>query len=373
MHPKGGFYAALDADSEGVEGKYYTWTHQELLALLEEEERWIIPYFSCTLAGNWHEENTNVFYISEEVEEELLRQYSASELSLERDKILSKLLQASSLRVPPLLDNKMICSWNALLIESLVEAYLTFKNDIYLDVINKNILFFEKHFFIQTDELYRIVNGETTKIAAFLEDYAATISMYIRLYSIAYNDEYLHRAKHLTEHCLEHFYDANKKMFRYSKNSPNPKQLLAAKYELEDQVIPASNSMMAHNLHTLSGYFKLPQWKEIALSQLQQVIGKLKSYHWYRANWMRLLKKELQSSIEITILGNESVEAAHKIQQLQLSNCTLMASKDGANLELFQYKEIKSETLIYLCIDKQCFAPFVYDKNLLKTIQEYLH
>src|SRR3569833_108514 len=242
--PEGGFYSALDADSEGVEGKFYTFTKEEIEKILGSDAGLFCAYYHITDDGNWEEEETNVLF-RRETDEELARQFSleAGELVSKIRSAKAKVLEERSKRIRPGLDNKILASWNGLMLKGLCEAYRSFDREEYLELAQRNAGFIVDNLVNEDGKITRIYKG---KAIAFLDDYANVIDAFIALYEVTFKESWLHHAGKLADYAIAHYFDESNGIFFYTSDSDD--QLIARKSEIMDGVIPSSKSEMAHNL-----------------------------------------------------------------------------------------------------------------------------
>jgi uncharacterized protein YyaL (SSP411 family) len=352
--PEGLFYSALDADSEGVEGKFYVWTKPEFEAVLGKDADLLIEYFNVTEEGNWEEEQTNI----------LLRRFSQEEyaavkglkvLELEH-KILeakTKLLDARANRVRPGLDDKCLTAWNSMMIKALTESYLIFENDHYYKIARKAALFILSDLKTADGVLYRNYKNGKASIPGFLDDYAFFIDALLALYAADFDEKWLYEAKKLTDFVLAHFSDAESPMFFYTAS--NGEALIARKHEVMDNVIPASNSVMAQNLQRLGLLFDEQLYEEKANQMLDSIFPQIKAYGSAYSNWGNQLLNEVFSINEIAISGENTESAKKEINKHYIPN-KLTISGTNSTLPLLKDKQ-SIETKIYICRNKSCQLP----------------
>ena len=256
--PEGGFYSALDADSEGEEGKYYTWSKKEIDELLGADSEIFCSAYNVNEAGNW--EHTNILWLPEDlktVAEKLnLNEHTLYTLLKKSKQIL---FEARQKRIHPLLDTKVLLSWNALLIKSLCKAYAAFGNNKYLNMAERNIAFIEKNLQGEDSAYHHSWNKTINNQQAFLDDYAALIQAYIFMSQVTANTEYLIKAKELCENVINNFSDEEKTFFYFT--AANQTDVLIRKKELYDGATPSGNALMAENLMMLSLYLNIGEWK----------------------------------------------------------------------------------------------------------------
>ncbi|HET8829131.1 MAG TPA: thioredoxin domain-containing protein [Pelobium sp.] len=365
--PEGGFYAALDADSEGVEGKFYTWDKNEIDEILGEDALLFNTFYEVTEDGNWEEEQINNLWIRKTKTDVAVGfELSEEELADKLAQAKQKLLNVRNKRIHPGLDDKILTSWNSLMVSGLCSAYQAFGDEKFLDLALKNIKFLRENIIKPNGGLYRnYKNGQAT-INGFLDDYALFIQALIDVYEVTFDEDNLHQARALTDFVLNHFSDAESGMLFYT--SDEDEALIARKYEVLDNVIPASNSVMAHNLKKLSLFFDKERYHNIYNQMLKTVAPNIKSYASGYSNWASLLLQEVTGSFEIAITGNDFLEKRKELQKHYIPNKIILGGKQG-NLPLLQDKFV-GETRIFVCKDKSCRLPVSNVSEAIKQIFE---
>jgi len=367
MTEEGGFYSALDADSEGVEGKFYVWTYEELVELLGDDAQLIIDYYNVTKEGNW-EEGNNILHVTDNKEEfAFTYNISVEELNQKIVAADSKFLNARSERVRPGLDDKMLTSWNAIMLKGLVDAYETFKEDRFRNLAIANARFISTKL-TNDNELYRSYKDDEATIDAYLEDYAFLIDAYIALYQITFDENWLAESRRLLDYTLEHFYDEKEKLFYFTDDSSE--KLIARKKEIFDNVIPASNSQMAINLYKLGVIFDDDKYKEVSKTMLSLVKPMLGDQIAYLSNWGILYHYMSTPTAEISIVGPESDDFRNQLFNSFHPNKVVMGAKESSDLPLMKSKEmLKNKTTIYVCYNKTCKLPVNSVEEALKQIK----
>lgn len=338
----GGFYSALDADSEGVEGKFYTWTHAELLEVLGEDAVVVGAHYQTKEEGNWeHGRNILIRSKADESEQILL--------------LKQKLLAARKNRVRPGLDDKILTGWNAMTIIGLTDSYKAFGDVKFLKLAEGAIYFVEKHL-IQNGIVYRSFKGKVSPTEGFLEDYAYTISAYIALYEVTFNEDYLRKAKQWTNYTIENFFDGQEGYFLFT--SKGSEQLIAQKKEIFDNVIPASNSVMARALYHLGILLDHEEWKAKAVKMVTGLSDIIKSEPGNMSNW-GIVKAEITKGMaEIVITGAKAEEFRAEFHKNYTPFALVMGTKTGSTLPLLKDRQPKEgETTIYVCFNKSCKLP----------------
>ena len=347
----GGFYSAIDADSEGVEGKFYSFTKDEIKTILGDDEALFSIFYQVTDEGNWIEEGTNVFNRKfENVDLALQLGISVTELESKITLAKSKLLHARSSRIRPGLDNKILASWNGLMLKAYSDAYRVFGEAKFLEIAKGSADFISEKL-INSNKLTRVYNAnmeQNDDSVAFLDDYAFVIDGLIGLYEACFDESYLQIAKQLTENAISEFYDEKSGMFFYTARSGE--QLIARKQEIIDNVIPSSNSMMAHNLFKMGHFYDQKEYLNMSRQMLRNVHPQIKSYGSGYSNWASLLLYHVFGVYEIAITGTAAEEKRMELEKYYIPNKILLGGSSGT-LPLLKDKWA-SETKIYVCQNK---------------------
>jgi len=363
--PDGGFYSALDADSEGVEGKFYTFTKAEIEEILGNDAELFCIYYNITDEGNWPEEETNVLFRKEKD----LNLANKLGLPLEEmvekiDTARKKVFEARSSRVRPGLDNKILASWNGLMLNGLCEAYRSFNKPEYLETALKNAGFILDNMADDEGRLSRIYKGDHNDHIAFLDDYANVIDGLSALYEVTFDEKWLQNARKLADYAIMHYYDEENGMFYFTGDGDE--QLIARKSEIMDGVIPASNSVMARNLKKLGLLFDNEQYQAISAQLLRNVVPHMAKYGSAYSNWAVLLLDEIFGTYEIAITGGDAEDTRIEMEKNYIPNKIILGGKKGS-LPLLQDK-FGSNTQIFICVDKTCGLPVHNITDALKQI-----
>lgn len=353
-NPEGGFYSSLDADSEGEEGKFYVWTREELQHVLGTEEALASAYYSCTGLGNW-EHGRNILH----------RRQSDADFAAAHDlephvlaKLIhgwqQKLLAARAHRVRPGLDDKVLTGWNALMLSGLVAAYRAFGEAELLELALRNAEFLAQHL-RNGPRLYRTWKNGRATISGFLEDYALVIEAYVSLYEATFSERWLREAAELMSYVLENFFDPAEQQFYYTDASAEP--LIARKKELFDNVIPGSNSVMAHNLLRLGRHLENAQYQALATAMLGQVQSLVVKEPQHLTNWASLYVALLRPGAEVAISGPRAEEFRRELSQHFLPNDILAGTLQTSSLLLLEGRAATANTTIYVCRNRACQLP----------------
>lgn len=350
--PEGGFYSALDADSEGVEGKFYCWTKDELKGILSDDEEIFSIYYNVTEEGNWEE--TNILHRKEDdkVVADALGMHESELLAIiERCKV--RLMKVRENRVRPGLDDKILTSWNGIMLKGYIDAYRVFRDDEYLQIALTNASFLLKNL-KQPDGSWKrnYKNGKAT-INAFLDDYALVAEAFVELYQATFDEQWLKEAKTITDYCIEHFFDQESGMFYYTSNTDE--QLITRKFELMDSVIPSSNSVMARVLLKLGTYFQEEKYLELSSQMLTNISDHIKKYASSYSNWALLMLENVFPFYEVAISGNDWAAKLRELDQYFIPNKLVLGGENGT-LPLLEGK-LAAETKLYVCVNRTCQLP----------------
>ncbi|MBB6499981.1 thioredoxin domain-containing protein [Pedobacter cryoconitis] len=363
--PKGLFYAALDADSEGVEGKFYVWDLLEIEKVLDTDAALIADYFNVTARGNWEEEEVNILLrkqTAQEFAESKGLSYENFSVKLKRAK--ERLMAVRQKRVPPGLDDKCLTAWNGMMIKALAESSQIFDREEFYLAAKKAADFILSDLSTEDGGLYRNYKHNKASITAFLDDYAFFISALLALYEADFDERWLTEAKRLTDLVLSNFRDLDSPMLFYT--AANSETLIARKHEIMDNVIPAANSVMAQNLKQLGLLFDEARYTDKADKMLAAVHAQIKTYGSAYSNWAIQLMNEVFGINEIAITGDSAVEIKKELDQRYIPNKIVLSGTNSA-LPLLKDKQ-SIETKIYICRNKSCQLPVTTVEEALKLI-----
>lgn len=324
--------------------------------LAGDEGEALCRHFHALDEGNW-QEGGNILYRDPE-------KTSASDYSSLRE----KLLQERSKRIAPGLDDKILTSWNALMIKALTNAYSALGKEAYLIQARKTAAFIEDNLLTGGHSLMRNYKAGKASINAFLDDYAFLADAFIGLYTASLEEHFLYVAKGLVDHAIGHFYEPEKAIFYYT--SSFDKDLVFRPSETSDNVIPSSSSAMAGVLFRLSRYFEEAHYREIAekmvLSFRKQILRN-PSFH---AGWAKVLLRMSLPAIEVVVMGPEAKSFARDLRRRYFPLIILSGAEKRGTLSHFGYKYTEGSTMIYICRDGSCRQPVDNVKEALGQLQE---
>lgn len=363
MNESGGFYSALDADSEGEEGKFYVWNYEEVQEILGEDAIIFSEYFDITPKGNW--EGKNILRIKKAFDQFTKEKKLHSK---ELKKIIQtgkgKLLKERSKRPRPGLDDKIILGWNALMNCAYSKAYAATGNKHYKEIAIQNMGFLLSSYKAEGELLNHTWKNGQSKYPAFLDDYSYLISALMELAQITGKNHYLDKAKELTQTVIDNFTDQPSLFFYFTHKNQN--DVLVRKKEIYDGATPSGNSIMANNLYRLSIVYNIPEWRMRSEKMVRSLSDVVIKYPTSFGIWLGLIFEMTDGTKEIAILGKDweiylekllGVYISHKLAQgsaIPLPGYPLLADKPEIN-----------ETRIYLCENYACRQP-------VSTLQEFV-
>ena len=359
-HKDGAFYSSLDADSvsehgELEEGAYYVFNKKELELQLEKDFSLFSEYYNVNNYGKWEKEN--YVLIRKKSDQEIITEFSISQEELNQKKKNWKqlLLAYRNNRPKPRLDDKTLTSWNALMIKGYVDAYKAFQVPEYLNAAETNAQFLINHQLQENGALNHSYKDGKSTINGYLEDYAAAIDAFIALYEVTLNELWINKADELAAYTFENFFDAEKNMFYFT--SKEDEKLVARNFEYRDNVIPASNSMMAKNLLILSHHFDNKKYLSTASKMLHNVQPEIESYPSGFSNWLDLMANFQDNFYEVVVVGKDASKKIAELNARYLPNILIAGSTSESKKPLLNYRYIDGETLIYVCVNNSCKLP----------------
>lgn len=371
---EGAFYSSLDADSldgegELEEGAFYVWTKEELQALLAADYEIFKDYYNINSQGLW--ENKNYVLIRDEADEGIAEKHKTSTEKL-REKVngwKSLLLKERSKRERPRLDDKSLTSWNALMLKGYVDAYRVFNKKHFLEIAIKNATFIKNKQLRPDGGLnHSYKNGKST-INGYLEDYAAVVDAYIALYEATFDTQWLMTARDLSNYALDHFFDDNSKLFYFTSDEDTA--LVSRSIEQSDNVVPASNSIMAKNLFKLSHYFGNKKYDETAKQMLNNISPQIANYPSGYSNWLDLMLNYVDGYYEIAIVGKNAFEKLKEFNQTYIPNKLLVGSTSDSDLYLLENRYDEDDTYIYVCVNSACKLPVTKTAEAIEQIKNW--
>lgn len=360
MHKNGGFYASLDADSlndknELEEGVFYVWKKDELEKIITTNFKLFSEYYNINSYGFW--EHGNYHFIRTIDDDVFAKKHNIERSALKEIVAAWKetLLEERAKKPRPRLDNKILTSWNALMLKGYVDAYRVFDEAKFLKIGLKNANFLEQNLFKEDGGLYRNYKNKKATINGYLEDYAALIDAYITLYEVTFDEKWLQLAKQLTDYTFNHFFDSETGMFFFTSNLDS--KLITRKIDTEDNVIPASNSIMAKNLLKLGHFYENKHYLKVSKQMVHNMSPSIENYASAYSNWLMVYSNFSNHFYEVAILGENASQKVKELNSVFIPNKIIATSTKENELPLLQNRFVAGETLIYICVNNTCNLP----------------
>ncbi|MGC4101629.1 thioredoxin domain-containing protein [Ferruginibacter sp.] len=370
LHEAGGFYAALDADSEGEEGKFYVWSKEETGRILQEDAPLFNAFFDVTENGNW--EGKNILRILQNEEAfTTANKLQADVFNSTMNDCLQKLLNERSKRVRPATDDKILLGWNALMVTALCKASAALQEEKYRNRAVETMQFLLEKFSNKEAglEYYHTYKDGIAKYPAFLDDHAYLIQACIHLQEITANSFYLDTAKAITEQVLQHFTDDETGFFFFTHR--NQADIIFRKKEVYDGATASGNSIMAENLFYLSIVYNLPEWHSRAEKISTSLATATLRYPTSFGIWASLFLKSTFGINEIVVAGKDFKAVLNGLLQRYIPGKVVQATgTENTKFPMLSGKKAGAETFIYLCRQYNCKVPVNTIEELMKQIKE---
>jgi len=369
----GAFYSSYDADSDNAEGEleegaFYVWQKEELKSILKDDYDVFADYYNINNYGLW--EHKNYVLIRKDDDAKIAKKHNLTieELLDKKNAWKTTLYKIRNQRPKPRLDDKSLTSWNAIMLKGYVDAYRVFKKESYLNSAKKNAEFIINNQLREDGGLNHNYKDGVSTINGYLEDYATTIEAFISLYENTLEDKWLLTARDLTNYVFDYFHDDSNKMFYFTSHEDD--KLVTRNIEYRDNVIPASNSIMAKNLFKLSHYFENEQYLKTATSMLNNVKPEIEEYGPSFSNWLDLMLNYTNPFYEVAIVGEDVNEKVNELNKVYLPNIIIAGSNKDSNMPLLANRFFEDKTLIYVCVNNSCKLPVTDVKKAIDLLKD---
>ncbi len=347
------YFAAIDADTLGEEGLFYVWSAEEIKSIVPNNWELAFAAFGIVEEGNW-EHGKNVLYQAKSDEALAVTfKLTVEEVITCKEKICEQLYLNRLKRNSPMVDNKQLCAWNALLVIGLADASKALNSDKYRSACKSLIDAMIAHFYIDKS-VYRIVKNEQ-RIIGFAEDYALFCEALLLAAEACNDSKYLLLAKEIMDLGLLHFFDEEQQLFQFS--SKIEPVLIKKKFDVQDSVMPSSNATFAKCLFYLSYYFDVEMYEQIGDDLLHKIIPKIKEQGLNYSKWMQVILLKSEGFNQVIATGKNALTEIQQFQQNFMPNTVCFAIETDALIPLFKDKPITQELSIYVCRDKTCDLP----------------
>jgi uncharacterized protein YyaL (SSP411 family) len=380
---EGAFYSAEDADSEGEEGKFYTWTESEIKDVLEKDvARTFLQAYNIQKNGNFEDESTrektglNILHLSESIN--LDTDMSRQETEILLGKARTDLFIRREQRVRPSLDDKVLTDWNGFMIAAIAKAAVTLSNEKYLKIAENALTFILDTMLDEDEGLFHRYKDREVAIKAFLDDYAYLIWALLETYEATFNPEYLEKAKKLTTELIEKFWDDEEGGFFFT--STDAEELLVRKKDAYDGAMPSGNSVAALNLIRLARFLGDSNFEGKAVETIKtfsEIIQRAPSGFSMMLSALEFAQGE---SFEIVIAGEpdkpDTQELLKTIRGLYIPNKVVLLkgteyqSAEVSRLAPFTkyHDKVGGKATAHVCINYNCKLPTNDSSQLLKLL-----
>ena len=360
--PDGVFYSAYDADSEGMEGRFYVWQKSEIREILGNDADLFCLYYDVTDGGNWEGDsilcnNLDIaavafnFGITKEKVKETLKTCS------------EKLLKVRSIRIPPGLDDKILVSWNSLMITALAKGYRVTGDSRYLDAAKTCVSFITENLFVD-GKLLRSHKNKTAKIDGYLEDYSYLANALLDVFEIEAEPKYLEMSLNLAHHLVENFWDTDSDSF-FMTSDDHEKLIIRPKTNY-DLSMPSGNSVAALVMLRLYHLSQEQDLLEIATKTLESQAQLAAENPFAFGYLLNVLSTYLQKPVEITIINTENSSLCHSLLTDYLPDSFMVTIHNATQLEslsaypFFAGKTFEEKTAVFVCKNLSCSLPLYH-------------
>jgi len=383
---EGGFYSAIDADSEGKEGKFYTWDYEELRNILSSEELRIVEkFYNIKKDGNFSAkeksvDKKNIMYQLMSIDEYTdFYDFDREKLTCKLEKIRVKLFNKRKKRIHPEKDDKILTDWNGLMIAALSKASCVFNEISYIEKAEKAFNFISKNMIKKSGELlHRYRDGES-KVQGFADDYAFLTFGLIEIYLATLSSKYLKISLELNKYLLNHFWDKSSGGLFFT--SDTDEKLIARTKEIYDGAIPSANSITMYNLIRLARITGNSDFeekaKQIGITFYDQIIGYPMGY----TQVLIGLDFAIGPSFEIVIVGDKNKADTNKIinelNKIYLPNKVVILKEPtlkNSEIEKIssfvkEYSQIENKATIYVCRNQKCSLPTTIIEKMKEQLE----
>ncbi len=388
LDEKGGFYCSISSDSEDEEGKYYTWDKREIINILGNKDAAILcEYFNVTSEGNW-DKGKNILFHSNKTKSNILdvsQVVSKTEL-FPREKtdyqfiskgeysiietLKNKLLKERFRREYPIIDDKILTSWNGVMIKGLLEAYYTFDEPKFLEKA-KNAAIFIKTKLLKNNIVWHSYYKGKIYRKGYIEDYAWVIRSYLELYFATSEEDWCLIAKNILESTFDRFYDDRDGFFFFS--SLKEGELFSNKKYTLDSSIASANAIMCENLLIIGKLFEIEKYTSISERMLKNMLSSIADDPGHFLYWGNLVLQKMLPDVSITIIGKNAKNWVYELKKLNYQNIIISGSPKTSKIPLLNNISLynnNEQTSAFICVDKHYKKPIENLETLIDKIEE---
>lgn len=352
---QGYFYSALDADSEGVEGKFYTWSFDEVHQILKDDAGWFCDIYDISPTGNW--EHTNIPRLLQPITHHATSlNMSVGELDEKISTAINKLMQVRSTRIRPLTDDKILLSWNAMMITALCKAAGALQETEWLNIAEKTWSGLHTNL-KQQEEWYHSYKQGQMGHNGFLDDYALLAEACLQLFYCTGSINYLNELKQLIEKVNQRFDTPDQIMYYFTET--NAEDIIIRKKEIYDGATASGNSTMANVLWQAGILLDRAYWQERAKAMTLCISKQIQQYPNSFGLWASVGLQIAMPSTEVAIIGQSYKKLIFEMKSYFFPHLILQGAKKSDKIfPLLAEKESKTDaTLIYVCSGNKCLKP----------------
>ncbi len=363
-HTEGGYYAALDADSEGEEGKFYVWELEELKSVLKTDFPLFKAFYKIAPNQVWENGTYIIHESTNRPDFAKIHNLSVSELNENISKWKALLLTARGSRIAPRKDDKLITSWNALLISGFIDAYKVFGNREYLD---RALSSFTSVTNLKSNGELVHTYKDGKSVEGFLEDYAFLTKAALDIYLVTLDPTYLNIAQRLNTKIQKDFLDPDSGLYRYNSEA----KLISKILKVDDGVIPSPNAVVANNLFKLGHIMYDIELLKKAKGMLSSVVPHLEKNAFNYSEWNALFLKTVYPYFEVAVVGEDAKALVAQLNTHDLPNSLVLGSTEASELPLFKSRFVENETFIYVCKESTCKLPVTTVNEALEQLSSF--
>ncbi len=360
------YYCAIDADSEGVEGKFYTYTWQEWCETVGADNNIAAAYFGITENGNW--EHTNIVHVKKSIEE-IAKENNCdvAEVVAKIEEAKKKIFSKRSERIRPITDNKSLLSWNALLNISYAKAGIALEDNSYIEVAEKHMELLLQ-LFLKDGKLNHVWKKGVPKISANLDDYAYLVQALLRLSNASGNLKWINKAKEFLDKIVIGFKN-NQDFFYFTPEFEN--KIPVRKVEIYDGATPAANSVMVDNLFVCGLCTENTVWIEQAKKMTEKMIDSTIRYSYSFGNWAINFQRQIAGIKTIVCASANANTIGKEIRKIYMPEVFLLTSeKEIFEIQVMKNKFFSDKVSIFVCSENACMSPLETVTDVLKQIEQ---
>ncbi len=366
----GAFFSALDADSEGEEGKFYVWTKQEMEKILPETYRkFILEFYNITEKGNFEHGKNVLFQTVSDKKFAEKHSLTLEEWLKIKEEARTLLEKERNKRVRPLTDDKSIASWNALAVYGFLSAYQVFGEENFLEVARKNASFFKKYLWKSDGSIYRIYRNGTAYKTAVLEDYAYWIKAFLKLFEVTGNNSYYQDAVKLLQYTEKNF-QAENGYFYSTRLQDN--EIPLQKIILTDDVIPSPNAWLAEAYYLLGLYDEDPKFLQLARDMAFGIAEETRKFPYLYMSFLTLRLKTEYPYYMVILSSKEAKKYFKKFQTEYLPNALfgLLQNQSSVPPAFNERFDAHRDLTIYICRERICQRPLYSVKDAMEFLKK---